>query len=299
MPMPLNTGETKCSTVLLTAVSDYTPANIRNFVQSLKYSGFSGDKVAFAFTSQYSTIEYLRNSGFIVLLPTSEQTEWGYIHTQPNGYPRKNVFSDRFLYYSLFLKSNTHYKYCISTDCRDVIFQHDPSNDLSQKLDDKDLDIIGSLEDIEYPFENWNDENLRINFPEFHMSLRTKIIVNAGVIAGKTSPMSELFQSIYLISIGGRKHSSIKLTSTDQSAYNILLSQKIWSDRTWYSTNADPWAAQIGSYVANQQYFHSSRISLPQFREGIFMNEKREPYLIVHQYDRIKKWKEAVDIFYI
>ena len=297
--MPLNLEAIKASTVLLTAVSDYTPANIRNFVLSLNYSGFSGDKVAFVFTSQHSTIEYLRNSGFIVLLPTSEQTEWGYIHTQPLGYPRKNVFCDRFLHYSLFLKSNTQYKYCISTDCRDVIFQYDPYYYLFQKLNDKDLDIIGSLEDIQYPFENWNDENLRMNFPEFHMSLRTKTIVNAGVIAGKSSVMSELFQSIYLISIGGRKHSSIKLTSTDQSAYNILLSQKIWSERTLYSTNADTWAAQIGSYVANKSFFYSSCISLPQFREGIFMNEKREPYLIVHQYDRIKEWKEAVDNFYI
>lgn len=286
------------NTVLLTSVSDYTPANISNFIQSVNTSGFHGEKVAFVFTSQSSTISYLQNNGFTVLFPAAEPTHWGYAHIQPPNYPPKNIFCDRFLHYSRYLNDNPQFLNCISTDCRDVVFQLDPSILLDEVLTHSGKDLIVSLEDIEYPVEDWNSNNLKLNFPEFYANLQGQQIANAGVIAGRSEVVRELFQSIYLTSLGGRLHSRVRLTSTDQSAYNILLSQNVWSQRSSFSSNADPWAAQIGSYASNQDLYHARGLSVPRLQDEKIVNTLGKPYAIVHQYDRIPEWNDAISSFY-
>jgi hypothetical protein len=286
------------NTVLLTSVSNYTPANISNFIHSVNKSGFNGEKVAFVFTSQSSTISYLQNNGFTVLFPSAEPTDWGYAHIQPSNYPPKNIFCDRFLHYSRYLVDNPQFLYCISSDCRDVVFQLDPSILLVEVLAHSGKDLIVSLEDIEYPLEDWNSTNLKLNFPEFYENLQGQQIANAGVIAGRSDVVRELFQTIYLTSLGGRMHSRIRLTSTDQSAYNILLSQNVWSQRSFFASNADPWAAQIGSYASKLDLYHSRGLPVPRLQDEKIVNTLGKPYAIVHQYDRMPDWKDAINSIY-
>lgn len=146
--------------------------------------------------------------------------------------------------------------------------------------------------------EDWNSNNLKLNFPEFYAYLQGQQIANAGVIAGRSEVVRELFQSIYLTSLGGRLHSRVRLTSTDQSAYNILLSQNVWSQRSSFSSNADPWAAQIGSYASNQDLYHARGLSVPRLQDEKIVNTLGKPYAIVHQYDRIPEWNDAISSFY-
>jgi hypothetical protein len=286
------------NTVLLTSVSDYTPKNLRNFVRSVCASPFSGERIAFVFTSQQDTIEFLKSSGFKTIQIYAETRSWGTLYSPPINFPKKNVFCDRFLHYSQYLRENHIHEYCIASDCRDVIFQDDPAPTLRGILDKTSKDMIIGLEGIDYLTEAWNKHNLQTNYPELFEMMSAYQICNAGVIAGKSNILADFFQSIYLVSLGGRHHSAARLTSTDQSALNILVTQEIWRKRIHFTTNADHWVAQIGSYVANSEIYHSRKTPIPRLQNGVFINENNQPYLMVHQYDRFQAWKDVVDDLY-
>ena len=142
-----------------------------------------------------------------------------------------------------------------------------------------------------YKDEEWNKTNMINNFPEFSESVMDKIILNAGVIAGKNIALVDLFSSIYLTALAGRKQRSPKLTSTDQSAYNLIMQSSIWKERALFSDIKGNWAAQMGTVAA-----YPGKINCPpSIVENSLVNIYGEEYCIVHQYDRIASIKNLME----
>ncbi len=71
--------------------------------------------------------------------------------------------------------------------------------------------------------------------------MQEQVIYNAGVIAGKPGYLSDLALQVFLLS----KHNPI--SNPDQTAMNILLSSRVWSKTTRFSSHHDAWALQAGT----------------------------------------------------
>lgn len=280
------------TTQIITSVSKYTRANLEIFVNSIKQSGFSGKKIAVIFTSDIKTLDYLESQGFTLDLYGCKPVEWGvtYQGEEINSL-KENVFSDRFYRYWKLLREVDPSCYSIVTDCRDVVFQRNPASWLDRHLLNTNLEIVVSAENMMYKDEEWNKTNMINNFPEFSESVMEKIILNAGVIAGKNSALADLFSSIYLTALAGRKQRSPKLTSTDQSAYNLIMQSSIWKERALFSDIKGNWAAQMGTIAA-----YPSEINFPpSIVKNSLVNIYGEEYYIVHQYDRIQSIKNLME----
>lgn len=277
---------------VITSVSKYTQANLEMFINSLKYSGYSGKKIAVIFTCDSKTLDYLDSEGFILDLYGCKQVKWGYEYDGERiNLLKENVFSDRFYKYWKLLSVSDPSSYSIITDCRDVIFQKNPELWLGRNLPSSDYSVVASSENMLYRDEEWNRENMKLNFPEFSEVFKDKLILNAGVIAGRNNSLSDLCNSIYLTALAGRKQRSPKLTSTDQSAYNIVMQTSIWKERTLISDIQGDWAAQMGTIAAYSGLIKSP----PSLLKDKLVNASGKEYTIVHQYDRIKPLKNILE----
>lgn len=277
---------------VITSVSKYTKANLEMFVNSLKFSGFSGKKIAVIFTCDTKTLDYLDSEGFFLDFYGCKPVKWGVVYEGESvNLLKENVFSDRFYKYWKLLSVSKPSSYSVITDCRDVIFQKNPELWLNQNLSCSHHSIVASCENMLYEDEEWNKENMRLNFPEFSEAMEDKFILNAGVIAGKNNSLLDLCNSIYLAALAGRKQTCPKLTSTDQSAYNIIMQTSIWKERTLFSDIQGDWAAQMGTIAA---YPGKIKASPSLLRDGL-INANGEEYTIVHQYDRIKSIKDVFE----
>ncbi len=276
-------------TTILTSVSKYTIENLRGFVESLGKSGYAGKKVALLFTCEKTTINYLQENNFEIDTYGCKETEWGLLNdAEILTKLKENVFCDRFYRYWKYLEQDIETEVCITIDCRDVFFQRNPEEWLNENLYKTEYNLVTSCENMKYEFEEWNKNNMVNNFPELYKYMREKNILNAGVIAGKKDVMADLCKSIYLASIAGRLHSRSVLTSTDQSAYNILMAMETWSKQSITTDLHDSWAAQLGTYALygdNEKEWGTAR---PIMIGNNLCTPNGDKYYILHQYDRIK-----------
>jgi len=280
---------------VMTSVSKYTRENIRVFTSSLKRTGFSGRKLAVVFTAENETIQHLEDEGFEIYSPESQKRAWGLEYVRREGMAKENVFSDRFLRYAELCKGIERGSNVLACDCRDVAFQKDPGVALQKLLERSNKSIICSLEGARIMDEDWSRENMKENFPEIYEYVKEREIANAGVIGGKASSVEDLFLSIYLVSLAGRKHARPILTSTDQSAYNIIIRQDVWEQKTLFADNGSEWTCQIGTYLALSGSDNWNQTNNPRITDGIFYNDKGEEYSLVHQYDRVGAWRDALE----
>ena len=72
------------------------------------------------------------------------------------------VHVERFYHIYQLLKDNL-YRYVITTDVKDVVFQQNPSIWLENNFTDND-DLVFSSESMKYKDEPWGDQNLRETF---------------------------------------------------------------------------------------------------------------------------------------
>jgi hypothetical protein len=139
----------------------------------------------------------------------------------------------------------------------------------------------------------------------------------AGVIAGEYSEILPLFRNIWLTC--QNKPSIIQGGGgPDQAAYNVILRDLELSNPNLihYVSNNDDWACQTGTtipaikagsgdigWVYQSKFFPGlyveelEKIILdksPIFENGIVKTFEGKPYYIVHQYNRVPKWKKEI-----
>ena len=266
--------------LIIGAFNNYTDYDVlKPWVQSIKDTGFTGDTVLFAIGTTPELMKKLQDEGVIVI-PVMKNDNM-MIHMQ------------RFIHIYDFLKQNEGvYRYVISTDVRDVIFQSNPVHYLDQNVNPAFFTgIIASSEAIKIKDEEWNRDNIKKNFGEyFYNEVKDNVVCNVGILAGRSELIKELCFYLYQLSLNRPDW------VCDQAAYNMLLGTKIWKSKTNITKLNDAWA--VNAHVTNKPDLVEKLKpylleKAPTMREdGLIVNSDGDPFVIVHQYDRVPEWME-------
>ncbi len=263
--------------LIIGAYSNYKFDLLKPWINSIKETGFDGDIVLVAIDPDPHTVEQVEQVGVKVIKAKNETKQM--IHMQ------------RFLHVYNFLKWNgALYRYVITTDVRDVIFQKNPSEYLQKTFGSRTGGIIAQSEAIMIKDEAWNRDNIIKNFGQyFYIDVCENEVYNVGILSGTTQYIKDLCFHLYQMS------SNRPDWVADQAAYNMMLSYKPWSDVAIKTKLSDAWA--INAHVTNkpdqlEQFSPYLLEKRPYMKDGIVYNAEGKPFTIVHQYDRVPEWME-------
>lgn len=262
--------------LIIGAYTKYNFELLKPWINSIKETGFNGDIVLIAVDPDNHTVEQIEKAGVKVVKARNENNMM--IHML------------RFLHIYHYLKLNPDYRYVITTDVRDVIFQKNPSTYLQKVFGSRDFGIVAQSEAIKIKDESWNRDNIIKNFGQyFYQDVAENEVYNVGVLAGTALHMKDLCFALYQMS------SNRPDWVADQAAYNMLLSFLPWDNETVFLRLRDAWA--LNAHVTNKPdqldefgpYLLEKR---PYMKDGVVYNDEGIPFTIVHQYDRVPEWME-------
>jgi hypothetical protein len=286
--------------LIIGGASNYGWEELKYWVNSIKRSGFSGDVVLVATNIKKNDIERLVQEG-VKLSLYGKQSDSGDFVSHSNGAPHVERFF--YLWNHLNTLNRDEYHHVIVTDTRDVIFQTNPSEWLTQNLITHFL--VASSEGMSYKNETWNNQNLYETFgPFFHNLYKEKMIFNVGTIAGDFDYVKSLLFLIFQMSINR------PIPIVDQAVYNVLINATPWFEDTLMTSNEAGWAVQLGTtlnavesgkgdlgvkYKTDiESYLRLYEDLQPSLKNGYVVNHNDEKFCIVHQYDRTLDWKNEI-----
>jgi hypothetical protein len=264
--------------LIIGAFNNYTDYDVlKPWVQSIKDTGFKGDTVLFAIGTTPELVNKLVEEGVIVIsIPKND---------------RMMIHMQRFIHIYDFLKQKD-YRYVVSTDVRDVVFQSNPFDYLEDKFNLMYAKgILASSEVIKIQDEEWNRDNILKNFGEyFYNEVKENEVCNVGILAGRSEAIKELCFYLYQFSLNRPDW------VCDQAAYNVLLGTRLWSSHTHETKLKDAWA--VNAHVTNKPdlveklkpYLLEEAPTMNE--DGLIVNSSGKPFVIVHQYDRVPEWME-------
>jgi hypothetical protein len=265
--------------IVIGSITNYDFNAIRPWVNSLDRCGFAGEKIMLCYNIDTATKDQLRARGYTVIYSTEAVS---------------SIVVDRFLDYWQILKDIDDCRYVIATDVKDVVFQRNPVEWLEKNLQDKKINA--SSESIRYQDETWGNLNLLTAFgKEVYNKNKDRIINNAGVMSGDAKTLCDLFLNVYLVSKGSA------IRNPDQAAYNVLLNMESYKNITRFTQSEEAWAAQLGTTkdpVRLSEYSASVLEPEPQMIDDKVYTAAGEEFYIVHQYDRVKDWKNTIERTY-
>ena len=272
-------------------ITGYSFDKIKPWVNSLDRSGFTGTKAMICYNISYSVAEELTKRGYTIFAFKKNDA------TKMLEYKEDfSIMVDRFLHLWYFLnRLKGQYRYIITTDVKDVVFQSNPSLWLEKNLGDKKINA--ACESMHYKDEDWGTHNLLKSFgPVIHEAYKDNLIFNAGVISGDFDTMLDVFLNIYMLCQGTDKHIEGG-GGPDQAAWNILLGMKTYHDVARKTMSEEGWAAQLGTtgpQIAGK-YGHLLVEKPPVLEYNTVCTSAGEPFSIVHQYDRVPGLKELIE----
>ena len=266
-------------------ITGYNFDKLKPWVYSLLDSGFSGDKIVVIYEPIGTDV-------------ISKLEELGFKTIVFSKFEPFNVVVHRFYHlWDILNKTQEKYRYVVTTDVADVIFQTNPSTYLPM-LREAYCGILASEEGLKYRDEPWGDQNLRLSFGDnIHNTLKDQVICNAGVLAGRHEEMESLALNVYLACQGSPLHVPGG-GGPDQAALNVVLNMEPWAEVTWRTNHKDGWACQCGT-VADPNKINDFKPLLTDCEPFWDGNHAYTPegrlYTIVHQYNRVPAWKEVIE----
>jgi len=256
--------------LIIGAFKNYSFNTIKPWVDSINECGFTGDKVIISIGSSKETDSKLADAGFTVISAPSQQ--------------QMGFHMERFIHIYNFLQTHSEkYRYVITTDVRDVIFQKNPSEWIENNIQDKKM--IAVSESILIKYEHWNSENIMKAFgPYFYQDIQDKEVYNVGTLAGDSDYIKDLCGMLYQLSANRPDWVA------DQAAYNVLLNWHPYKNETLFVGLSDAWTCNL--HITNKpgEKDHFAPFILEQkpiFEDGLVKDGKtKQPFYIVHQYDR-------------
>ena len=263
--------------LIVGCATNYDWSKLKYWVNSINASGFEGDKVLILMNCDKDTVKKISDSGFSIIA----------FNQDSNGNLTYNsqmmVHVERFFHIYQLLKDN-EYRYVITTDVKDVVFQRNPSKWLEENLPEGVEDLVFSSESMKYKDEPWGNQNLLETFgPQIYEDFKNHTIFNVGVLAGHGYAMKDLMMNIFASCM----HRPIKIC--DQSTFNFLISQHPYLSTSMYTKSEDGWACQLGT-TADPSKIEQFRPFLlepsPKMEGDKVLTSEGIEYIIVHQYDR-------------
>lgn len=245
--------------LIISASTRYTKKELRNYIESINQSGFTGDKIMVVYDITSETVNWLKENGWEVYQSTLQ----GHIHMHR-----------LITIYSILRQLDREYRYMITTDVRDVVFQKNPSEYLETNLT---KNILVSTENVTYGNEAWGTKNILEGYGQSYLDIfKDKLSCNVGVLAGKYSYLMDLLLLNYLVSQSGNTEHY-----TDQSSFNFIIHNNNLKDSVQIEGLETNWALQLGT-MNNPNLIGKQIHSL-------------DDYVIVHQYDRDKTINETIE----
>jgi len=256
---------------IIGCIAKYKIDNIKPYIESIKKSGFNGDKVMLCYDVEQQTIDYLQKNGWLVVV--SELQEHVIIHR----------FRD---VYALLHEYETDV--VIWTDVKDVVFQKDPTEWLNKNMTGN---ILAFSECVIMKNEPWACINSGTTFPmEWELGIKDEISYCAGTIVGKKEAIRDLFIDIYRWSLTTSNPEQL----ADQAAYNILIHMYQWKDKVQFVKQQEGFAAQLHLKLKKGDILpYTEELSTIDGNE--IKNSKGELYTLVHQYDRNEELKKLIE----
>lgn len=276
--------------LIIGAFTNYDWSKIQYWANSIQRCGFKGDKAVIVYNADANTVQTLINQNFKI---------WAFQQDSQGNfvYPRDLIIVvQRFFHLWQFLNTLSNideYRYVISTDMKDVVFQRNPSEWLEQHLND--YKICASSESIRYEHEPWGADNMQGSYPAFYDRMKSYPIWNCGVQAGEIKTMKDLWLQIWLTCHAANR------PNPDQAAYNILLSLEPWKSITKFTYSEDGWACQAGT-TADPEKIQNFRPHLlekePLWSGQHSLTSTGYSHYILHQWDRIPNWSNTIKTLY-
>lgn len=290
--------------LIIGGASGYKYNDIKYWINSIIRSGFEGDIVLVATNISVEELEKVAQKGVQILAYGQKDANGNY---SSNSQMPPHV--ERFFHIWNFLNTTTeHYRYVVTTDVRDVVFQKNPVPYLEDVLNYNDL--IAAGEGLKYKDEPWGNNNYMQAFgPFFHDKMKDNEIYNVGVIAGKRKIVTDLMLLLLQMSINR------PIPIVDQAVYNFILNLKTISADTHNTSNDGNWAVNLGTTLhaiasgagdigqrndpTSQLLYQTKYLcNQPIIQDGLVLNSKNEEFVIVHQYDRVNGLAEKIKAKY-
>ena len=292
---------TKITDCVIGCASGYDWKQSQPWIKTLRDTGFDGDIIITGTNISKDTIDWYSDNDVAVHL---------YGKKEPDGSVKSDSSTpahvERFFYIWNVLDKEkmqtNNYRFVLTTDVRDVVFQADPMKWMANKLGMHTM--VASSEGMRYMNEPWGNNNLyQAMGPYFHQKMMKNMIYNVGVIGGYYEDVRALCLMIYQMSLGR------PIPIVDQAVYNFLMTELPYSRNTFFAENADCWAVNLGTTLGAVKSGHGE---LGQKYSGDLkkyeaMYEDIQPkidadgnvtlpdgkkFYIVHQWDRIPALKE-------
>jgi len=265
--------------------TNYDWSKLKYWINSINTSGFEGDKVLILMNCDKDTVQKVTDAGFSII--AFNQDANGNLTYQS----QLMVHVERFVHIYKLLKDN-QYRFVITTDVKDVIFQKNPSVWLENNLTDKE-NLVFASESIKYKDEPWGRENLTQCYGQgIYEDFKNNTIFNVGVLAGRGYAMRDLVLQLFLNCINR------PIPIVDQAVFNVMISRHPYLDSSMYTTSETGWACQLGT-TADPSKIDSFRPFLlepsPKLEGDKVVTSEGIEYTIVHQYDRVPEWKKVIE----
>lgn len=264
--------------LIIGAFTGYNFNQLKPWVLSIDSCGFKGDKVMVVGECSDQTRKELVKHGFILYDMIKMQAP---IHVA------------RFLSIYDFLKENKNkYGIVVTTDVKDVYFQKDPCKWIFDTIGDKKL-VAGS-ESIRYKDEPWGNDNLMQAYgPWVHNLFKNEKIYNVGTFGGESEYVKDLCFNIVTNGINR------PIPIVDQAVYNVLINTQPYKDCIYFTDQKDGWAVQLGttgdpSKMDAFRPFLTEPEPIFNFEKELITTQDNIAHCIVHQYDRVPKWRELI-----
>jgi hypothetical protein len=264
--------------------TNYDWSKLKYWVNSINKSGFEGDKVLILMNCDKDTVQKITEAGFyIVGMKQDEEGNLTYSSNMP-------VHTERFLHLYNFLKDRD-YRYVITTDVKDVVFQKNPIEFLEKNCTNKNL--VFASESIKYKDEPWGNQNLLETFGQYiYEQFKDNEIFNVGVLAGHGYAIRDLALNIFVSCLNK------PIPICDQSTFNFMISRNPYNAMSLYTQSESGWAAQLGTTGDPTKADQFDSVILepkPKLTDGIVTTSVGEEFYIVHQYDRVPEMKKVIE----
>lgn len=280
--------------LILGCFTNYDWDKIKFWVHSIEKSGFTGDKAMIVYNSDFDTVQRLVDKGFMIYAFNRDDANKRFFFPE-----QLIVVVQRFIDLYRFMNGIDleKYRYVIHTDVKDVVFQRNPSDYLTEAMGS--AKILASCESLRYRDEPWGNENMMTSFPVVYEKMANNPIWNCGVQAGDPATMRDLWLAIYLYSVSSQVLT--KVYNPDQAAYNVLLNSAPYRDITKFTMSEDGWACQAGTTMDPLKIDGFKPHLLepqPIWKNDAACTTSGKVHAVLHQYDRIPDWKPIVERTY-
>ena len=281
--------------LLIGAADNYTWDQLRPWALSIKETGFEGDVVLLAYRISSEAIVECEKAGIVVLKATLDDfarpIDHGKMGLSTQAHQLRNFHMWQYL---MGAAEPDEYRYVIVSDTRDIYFQRNPSLwlDLHFPFGKK---IMLPSEGIMLDKEDWNANMIKQAFGPFvwEWIMKFRVACNSGSFVGERYAMQNMLLAMHLV----EKH--IGMSGIDQGTLNVL-GATAFADQIEVCTMDRGWACQCGTVLDPTKSFLWDRLHEPRPHIGDIevTNSKGDPFVIVHQWDRVPELKDRVNGWY-